>query len=313
MTIGPSLPPGLVRNPCPGSNSSDDHRSDSAKSAAYSKRNEQGSREAQPSRTSAQLAGKNRPLGPPLPPDFHRGSRPAPEDLATAQPSPSNPDDGQNPGLGPALPPPSPSTAAKSIGPALPPSLSGRVEKSSKLEVDLPVNARKREWDRVRKADERDESGGGVEREEWMLVPPTADRHAASLLARGFNSGKAAAAAKAEALTVARRGKGVHTGDGVPVRPGDRDFAVQHAEGDGSDSDDAGDHVPSVAKRPRVSDGPSLLQQHREKLAAKPAEGAFKQWDREAEFVVNHKKRDASYYTGRDGGLSSRYGSGSSK
>lgn len=310
MTIGPPLPPGFKRSSEPSIDSSV-----ASPAEAYTTGPSCGLAEPRATVKNDDVVLASRSLGPALPPDVLQV-----EDVVSeggSQSAPIRPDRANATAdrtLTATVLPHASSTRG-AIGPPLPPEISDsrKIANANTRGGDWATNARKREWELARE-DDGDGKKPESEREEWMLIPPEVDRSAVSLAPRGFNSRAAAAAAEVGREAESSRPKNGRTKAGVPIRPGDAEYADAEPKSvDENSSDDGGFRDNSFAKRQRSDDGPSLLELHRTKAGAKSHGGPFKQWDREAEFVVNHKKRGASYYTERDGGLGSRYSSGSGR
>lgn len=86
--------------------------------------------------------------------------------------------------------------------------------------------------------------------------------------------------------------------------------SLQLEEGEES-SESEGEADDATWSKSAERGGASLLQQHqnaREGLAREgPGVSTFRPWDRESEFVVNHKKTDAASFLSKHGSLGSRY------
>lgn len=311
--IGPPLPPSLAATAAAASKGSGDGTDRGTHAAETA---------ASGSERPPLLPGAAAKIGPPLPPGMVRGADAAPT-VGPALPPGMTRGAGAAPTIGPALPPGMArgAGAAPAIGPALPPGMRRGASSGTSIGPERPPSAadcasasRKREWDRVRSAaadlipgeasagNEQKASHPGDEgREEWMTVPPVFDKRQSLLVAQGLGG-------------LAPAPEGPKRPQGPPRRPGDASFEEQ---GDGeSDSasdgaDEHGDGERSAQKRVKYTTGPSLLEQHvsRADEVATRQEGQprYRQFDREKEFT-DHKKRDASFYAKKAGGLGSRYG-----
>lgn len=290
VPTGPPLPPGLAARDC----------SDGAggKGARAGDNATIGPPLPPPSPPRAAVT-----IGPPLPPGMVRGA-------VAATP------------VGPALPPGmrSDGDGTSVIGPALPPGMARgagtklAADQESPSAAERAPTSRKREWDRVRSAAAGPATGaasvgdagtaahpGDEGREEWMTVAPVFDKRQAVLAAQGLGG-------------FATPSEGPKRPPGPPRRPGDAAYEAQGGEdsGSGSDGDDEQERGGgNEQKRVKYSAGPSLLERHvsRAEEVASRQEGRprYRQFDREKEFT-DHKKRDASFYATKAGGLGARYG-----
>lgn len=240
-------------------------------------------------------------IGPALPPNQRRGTSEngSPKTIET----------------GPAL-----EKEKRVIGPALPPSLQGKSGEPAKTAGE------KRSWAQIREMETKEKvaehfADSTQDREEWMTVPPSTDRHWPVLRQRAFSSGtKFPPDENGRSLWTSVPGK-----DDKSTSACAGSAAINY-EGDGDDTDDQKTSSEECSeknntKRPRTapdrdSSAPSLLDMHRreackEKLCA--ASDTYSPWDREKDLVVNHKKRNVSHYNSRYGSLNTRYSSSSSK